>query len=344
MTTTALPALRPTNGGARQSALSALADRFQIQPDRLMAVLKATVLKPTQKHTPTDEEVAAFILVANQYQLNPFTREIHAFVDPQRGVVPIVGVDGWCRIVNSNAEFDGCEFEEVEDEEGKPYKTTCIMHVRGRGHPVKVTERFKECHRPSMPWNSMPFRMLRHKAFMQAARIAFSISGIYDEDEAKDIIQNAAPEREPLPPGVNRTAATLQKITARQQEAPPPAPATEPTYPDDYPPQEAPSELGELAPPAPEQQPQTSPDDEQAIRDALSQDWESVKKVLHDATKQSEQYTQLTWDQFEKGLTRYVLVLGKKGKEGSITMDARVKLYSAMRDGLFNFDAGRIAA
>jgi phage recombination protein Bet len=180
----------------RQSALSAMADKFAVEPTRLMEVLKATVIKGTDRHTPSNEEVAAFIIVANQYGLNPFTREIHAFADSQRGVVPIVGIDGWSHIINSHDQFDGCEFEEVEDENGKPLKTTCIIHVKGRTHPTRVTERFSECKRNTGPWGQYPFRMLRHKALMQCARVAFSISGIYDEDEARDIIRNAASDTE----------------------------------------------------------------------------------------------------------------------------------------------------
>ena len=33
------------------------------------------------------------------------------------------------------------------------------------------------------PWKRWPRRMLRHKALIQAARIAFGFAGIYDEDE-----------------------------------------------------------------------------------------------------------------------------------------------------------------
>jgi hypothetical protein len=36
----------------------------------------------------------------------------------------------------------------------------------------------------------MERRMLRHKSYIQAARYAFGLSGIYDEDEGRDIIRN----------------------------------------------------------------------------------------------------------------------------------------------------------
>jgi len=105
----------------RTSPLVALGERFQIEPNKLIEVLRGTVIKPTKDgRTASNEELAAFCMVANQYKLNPFTREIHAFADPQKGVVPIVGIDGWANIVNAQQGFDGCEFTDVADENGAP--------------------------------------------------------------------------------------------------------------------------------------------------------------------------------------------------------------------------------
>lgn len=171
-----------------RSPLVAMSERFNIEPDKLLQTLKGTVIRPTNNHSATNEEIASFCIVAQQYQLNPFTKEIHAFVSERQGIVPIVGIDGWAKLVNNHDEYDGCEFEEVDDVNGKPLKTTCIMYHKQRRHPVKVTEWLAECKRNSPPWNTMPRRMLRHKAYMQAARMAFGFSGVYDLDEAHDIV------------------------------------------------------------------------------------------------------------------------------------------------------------
>lgn len=189
MTATAVQA---PNGGAKMSPLFALGARYQIDPGKLLGVLRNTVIRPTDKHTPTDEEVAAFCVVANQYQLNPFTREIHAFAD-RGGVVPVIGMDGWVTLVNRHEDYDGCEFEEHHDAEGRLHATTCTMYHRRRSKPVKVTEWLSECRRNSTPWTTMPHRMLRHKAYCQAARLAFGLAGVYDEDEARDILANRGP-------------------------------------------------------------------------------------------------------------------------------------------------------
>ena len=47
-----------------------------------------------------------------------------------------------------------------------------------------------ECKRSNAgPWQSHPRRMLRHKAMIQCARLAFGYGGIYDQDEAERITE-----------------------------------------------------------------------------------------------------------------------------------------------------------
>ena len=124
--------------------------------------------------------MTALLIVANQYKLNPWTSEIYAF--PSNGsIVPVVGVDGWARIINGNSQFDGMEFEQDAE------SCTCKVYRKDRSHPVSVTEFMEECKRDTKPWKSHPRRMLRHKAMIQAARLAFGFAGIYDEDEAERI-------------------------------------------------------------------------------------------------------------------------------------------------------------
>ena len=151
-------------------------------PQELVEVLKATAFKGQV----SDAQMAALLVVANQYGLNPWTKEIYAFPDRNNGIVPVVGVDGWSRIINSHAQFDGMGFEQDEE------SCTCIIHRKDRSHPVRVTEYMAECRREGVgPWKSHPRRMLRHKAMIQCARLAFGFVGIYEQDEAERIVESA---------------------------------------------------------------------------------------------------------------------------------------------------------
>lgn len=162
----------------KQSALAVMASKFNVEPARLLETLKATLMPKA-----TNEEMLSFVVVANQYGLNPFTREIYAFPARNGGIQPVVSVDGWIRMMNNHASFDGIQFT-TEDKDGKPFSVTATIHLKDRTHPVEVTEYFSECSRNTEPWKVNPRRMLRHKALIQCARVAFGFSGITDEEEA----------------------------------------------------------------------------------------------------------------------------------------------------------------
>ena len=143
----------------------------------VLETLKATAFKGQV----SDAQMTALLIVANQYGLNPWTKEIYAFPDKNNGIVPVVGVDGWSRIMNDHPQFDGMDFE-IDDE-----SCTCKIYRKDRSHPIQVTEYMSECKRNVGPWTTHPKRMLRHKAMIQCARLAFGFVGIYDEDEAARI-------------------------------------------------------------------------------------------------------------------------------------------------------------
>lgn len=169
---------------------SKLAGLFNIpESNDLVNVLKATAFKGQV----SDAQMSALLIVANQYRLNPWTKEIYAFPDQNNGIVPVVGVDGWSRIINENAMFDGMDFQQDDE------SCTCVIYRKDRSHPIKVTEYLSECKRNVKPWQSHPKRMLRHKAMIQCARLAFGYVGIFDQDEAERIAEvdiNARPARQ----------------------------------------------------------------------------------------------------------------------------------------------------
>jgi phage recombination protein Bet len=186
---------------------SKLAGIFNIpESSELVTVLKATAFKGQV----SDAQMSALLIVANQYRLNPWTKEIYAFPDQNNGIVPVVGVDGWSRIINENPMFDGMDFQQDDD------SCTCIIYRKDRSHPIKVTEYLSECKRNVKPWQSHPKRMLRHKAMIQCARLAFGYVGIFDQDEAERITEV---EVNPRPVRQNAAAVAEQAMTVEFTEA-----------------------------------------------------------------------------------------------------------------------------
>lgn len=179
---------------ASKGMLVNLATRFDMDPAEFRQTIAHTVMPPET----TEAEFVAFLMVCNTYTLNPILREIYAFPKKGGGIVPIVSVDGWIRIVNQHPEFKGAEWEAHLDDKQNLVAYTCRIYRNDRDMPIVVTEYLSECYRDTAPWK-MKHRMLRHKAFIQCSRYAFGFSGIYDEDEGS-VIADTRDQRAPAKP------------------------------------------------------------------------------------------------------------------------------------------------
>jgi phage recombination protein Bet len=197
-----------TTTSNKDSLIKKFADKFNFPDEqKLISTLKSTCFKVKDKEV-TDEQMSALLIVADQYGLNPFTKEIFAFPDKQNGIVPVVGVDGWSRIINQHPDMDGLEFvysEEIIALPGAkscPLWIECVIYRKGRTHPIRIKEFLDETYREPFqgtgqngtytvagPWQTHTKRLLRHKSMIQCSRIAFGFVGIYDQDEAERIIE-----------------------------------------------------------------------------------------------------------------------------------------------------------
>lgn len=191
-----------------KSTLTArMGERFGVDGVKVLETLKRTAFKQHNGNEPTNEQMMSLLIVAEQYGLNPFTKEIYAYPEKDGGIVPVVGVDGWSRIINNHPAMDGLEFIEsttkIQMDGSKvdcPEWIECIIYRSDRKHPIKIREYLDEVYRAPFtprgktytidgPWQSHPKRLLRHKSLIQASRIAFGFSGIYDQDEASRIME-----------------------------------------------------------------------------------------------------------------------------------------------------------
>lgn len=198
-----------TTPNQRQSLVAKMASKYAVDPDKMLATLKATAFASEKE--VSNEQLMALLVVADQYNLNPWTKEIYAFpTDAKKGgIVPIVGIDGWIRMINERPELVSIDFRYphgTEDDE-IPAWIECVIVRRDRESPTVIREYYAECKRNTGPWQSHPRRMLRHKTLIQCARVAFGYGGIYDPDEGERVLEAinvtpAAPQGKPatLPP------------------------------------------------------------------------------------------------------------------------------------------------
>lgn len=223
MSTTALATTQPRtvldiSGGQVIAALGLTG----VDVTDLVTVMRAQVFKPRKGDPqPTDAEVAAALMVASAYKLNPFRREIF-LICTQQGYMPYVSVDGWANL--SAGKYDELRFVETTDEHGNLVACTC--HLKAAERSWEITEYLRECRRDTAPWKQSPHRQLRHKTFMQTVRLAFGVSGVaMDDDEPARIgfdPDKAVGGGDAAP--ASKGAALIQRLQASQNSASEPRP------------------------------------------------------------------------------------------------------------------------
>lgn len=233
---TTAPTTAPS-GDKKGALLQKFADKYSVDPAALFDTLKNTAFRQRGDQVVSNAQMMALLIVADQYGLNPFTKEIFAYND-KGAIVPVVSVDGWARIINEHRQFNGMEFRYSENiitmEGGKACPEWCevILYRRDREHPTVVREYLDEVYQEPRgkdkfagPWQSHTKRMLRHKTLIQGSRVAFGFAGIYDEDEASRIVdphaingesrevagQQAQPQAGAAPARGGRMAAIVQQ-------------------------------------------------------------------------------------------------------------------------------------
>lgn len=158
-----------------------------------------------QDKPPLAGHLEMVIAICEKHNLNPLLGELYIRHDGSGAIYPTLTADGWYNLVNSHPECDGYEF--VESDEmiqlpDNPYnqngnmplaysKIGCRIFRKGRQHAPIIYEYVAEVFNPNNPaWFTHPNRLLRHKSFSQAARIVFSLSGIYEPEEVDRIISS----------------------------------------------------------------------------------------------------------------------------------------------------------
>lgn len=197
----------------KPALMELMASQYSMEPGKFKDVLLKTIFP--QDKVATMEQLAMFVIVAHKYKLNPLTKEIYAFPSKGGGIVPVVGIDGWISMVQRQPNYNGHKFL-YEWEGGKVggnlLAVTCQIFRKDLAEPIEQPEFMEECYRETEPWKKWPRRMLTHKAFIQCARYAFGLGGVYDQDEAERILEG---ELKPMEGGGFRSEIQMPK---RQQQ------------------------------------------------------------------------------------------------------------------------------
>lgn len=204
-----------------------IAARFSVDPDKMLVTLKDTAFRQRpakegrQPVVVTNEHMMMLLVISEQYHLNPFTREIYAF--PQEGgIVPIIGYDGWLRLMNEHPKLEYCvdHYAPAETPQEDWYHEVEIKRI-DRTRPTTTRKYLKEYYRNTDPWNDMPRHMIEIKTTIQCIRKAFGFAGVFDPDEgerifaaAKDITPRNEPSTKP------KTAVPQARVDAEPAKLP----------------------------------------------------------------------------------------------------------------------------
>lgn len=153
--------------------------------EEFYAIMKANCFG---NKNPSHAQMSAFMVLANQYKLNPLTKEIYAFPSGG-GITPIIGIDGWYKIAHSSGKCTGITHEFIMGENNQVIAIKCRVSRSDFDYPTETIEFMEENNTRKGVWSTRPIRMLKHRATAQAIRMAFNVNAMLD-DEFKDMSDN----------------------------------------------------------------------------------------------------------------------------------------------------------
>lgn len=229
-----------------------------------------------------------------KYQINPLVDgELHIMVNNRNGAVtPILGVNGFHRIMSSDPRFRKLSFEYSQDYinlgmmriNGIEVPKWCPMWIRGnlttvidgKEYTSSRTEFFSDCVKNSNGWQQSPARMLHHRCMAQLVR---SVLGVPLSDEGSPITES--PEYRSIPNQQQQSQqsyAQQQRSMPNQQQQPMPQPqqVQVPPQQQQFPNVEVVAAIGQPQPqmqqrPMPQPQPQQRPQPQQQQSVSASQ-------------------------------------------------------------------------
>jgi len=196
--------------------LSLVAQRFKEMPEETVQLLKKTVAPGA-----TDEELALFLYMAKQYDLDPLLGEIYFVKMPDKKRTDtkptfIVSRDGYLKIAMRHPEFhglnsftvrEGDEFEINAEsgrvkhrfgaKRGRILGAWAIAYRKGYSPSVAFVDFNEYVRRNSQSWQRHPSAMIQKVAEVFVLRRQFNLSGLYIKEEFdRHGIEVKAPETE----------------------------------------------------------------------------------------------------------------------------------------------------
>ena len=171
------------------------------------------LIKDMYAKKATDDELKVLMYMSNKYSLDILTKQIWCVKFGEAAAQIYAGRDGFLEIGHRSGKFNGIETKTVKVNEPlsinylawenrvrveKTFKSdfqfvsTCTVFRKDMDHPISVEVYEEEYSTGQSLWQSKRRTMIGKVAESQALRKAFSISGIYSQEEmnTNDVIVN----------------------------------------------------------------------------------------------------------------------------------------------------------
>jgi hypothetical protein len=257
--------------------------RWGVPPDALLEYVRSYIA--LWKGAPDGYKVPwaivyQFMAIAKEHELNPATKEIYGFYNPDKGLQTGVMIDGWITLANRHKAFDGWELEHERNDKGLLVAVSCLLFRKDRTRPTKVRIKIDEWYVDSNPnWKNRREWMGEIKAIKQAIRLGFGFGGLQDENDIELIIQETERrkvEAAPIDAPTTKKSDTLVRKLAKSVPSP-----------EDVPSKKAPKQTPPAEPEQQEEEPEGSYDEhgepqteEQPAEQASEQPRDSVCDIL----------------------------------------------------------------
>lgn len=224
----------------RQVSIRNTAAQFLgVPPERACDLLR-NVWQTSKGQPPlSDAEMFVGMSMIARFGLDPIAKEIYV-TRTSKGLVTIIGIDGWIKILDRTEGYDGFEQELHFDDDQLDWVETSIYSTK-RGRPIRYRAFAHEYAKiAGIVAKTIPWHMLRLFSLRHAARLFTPIGGsVVTEEEARWMdayAETPADDR-------HRTNSLREKVSAAAKEFEPlPQPdvegAAEPTAPEATPPAE----------------------------------------------------------------------------------------------------------
>lgn len=195
----------------RRTTLTEAAAFLGVPAHKIYDILR-NLWKPSKGQEPlSNNEIYNGLVLIARFELDPFAREIYV-TRGSHGLMVIVGIDGWIKILDRTEHYDGFDREYGYSEDGKELlwiQTT--IHSTKRKHPTVHRAFMAEYKRICGPVASqIPVHMLGIFSLRHAARLFVPLGAyIMTEEEAKFLQREETPAAKE-PSGNARLKTALQ--------------------------------------------------------------------------------------------------------------------------------------